>query len=171
MPVAMETVSIPVNLDAFVLCEDSCNGDSRIAPITQPNYLGLRLDSFLIRNDILEHVDFHRSKPASGNPRLTDIGKSLGDSSPVFRSNRLGVHLHWSLPKFYRSGTSSDAAASSTSGPEGTNRDQSQPVFKNVPNRWLLVRRLTSDHPPQIPKVCQLIEFLLLAIIIWWSEK
>lgn len=148
----IENVSIPINLDAFVLCEDSCNGDSRIAPITQPNYVGLRLNSYLIQHDLLEHVDFHSSKPVERNPRLTD----LGADPPAFRNNRLGVHVHWSLPRFYRTATSD--ADSRTAQPDATKptgkTDPAQPVFRKVPNRWLLIRHLNSCDPPaKLPAV------------------
>jgi hypothetical protein len=142
----MQNVSIPINIDSFVLCEDSCNGDSRIAPITQPNYMGLRLDSYLIQHDFLEHVDFHSTKPVNLNPRLTDIGVD----PPKFLSNRLGAHVHWSLPRCYRTGAAD--ADSGTSQPilkDPGVSDKSQPVFPKVPNRWLLVRHLKSCQPAE----------------------
>src|SRR2546423_15676983 len=95
----MEKACLPINLDAFVLCEKSCDGLSKIAPITQPNYVALRLDdNNLIQHDLLDPIDFHHVAPVQQNPRLTDIGSN----PPVFRENRLGVHLHWSLPRCYR---------------------------------------------------------------------
>src|SRR5689334_6961700 len=130
----MENICIPINLDAFVLCEDSCNGESKIAPITQPNYVALRLDDSLIQHDLLDPIDLHNLGNAQQNPRLTDIGSN----PPVFRNNRLGVHVHWSLPRCYRTASSdadSRTAQKGSTQPTAT-RDPSQPVFRSVPNRW-----------------------------------
>src|ERR1700760_3580174 len=95
----MKNVCIPMHLDAFALSPDCCDGTSRIAPYTQPNYTALRLDTHLIQHDVLDHVDFHSCQPASKNPRVADIGL---DPSNNLKRNRLGIHLHWSLPRFYR---------------------------------------------------------------------
>lgn len=152
LPLKMENVAIPIDLSAFVLTPE-CASDkaaSRIAPITQPNYIGLRLDEALMRHDLTDHVDFHLTAPATLNSRLTD----LGSSPPQFRRNRLGVYLHWSLPRCFRSGTASEASV-----PAGRTTDEvadsSTPVFPVVPNRYLIVRRLNSqksDDNTTLPK-------------------
>ena len=59
LPLKMENVAIPIDLSAFVLTPE-CASDkaaSRIAPITQPNYIGLRLDEALMRHDLTDHVE------------------------------------------------------------------------------------------------------------------
>jgi hypothetical protein len=141
----MENIAIPINLTAFALSPSCCDGPSKIAPITQPNFVGLRLDESLIQHDILDHCDFHLTSPAQFNPRLTD----LGTSPPQLRQNRLGIYLHWSLPRLYRSATQyADSRDPKYGGPPDDDKnDRAQPVYPTVPNRWLVVRRLSFQEP------------------------
>ena len=141
----METVCIPADITAYALSPACCDQPpagqpalSRLAPITQPNYIGLQLKNSLIQHDVLDHVDFHLTSPAEKNPRLTD----LGANPPQLRPNRLGVYIHWSLPRLYRTAVSSadSYVAKDTSG-----RAQEQnpnPTFRRVPDRWLIIRHL-----------------------------
>ncbi|THC91741.1 hypothetical protein EYZ11_008792 [Aspergillus tanneri] len=103
---------VPVQLQAFVLNPAVCNtaddNNSRVIPITQPNYTFLRLDNFLIQNDVLRHADLHNSAPASLNTRMSD----LGVNPAVPRRNRHGVYLHWTVPRTYRVGIASADSAS-----------------------------------------------------------
>jgi hypothetical protein len=106
-------------------------------------------------------VDLHNTQPAIVNPRI-----SAGYSSPLkvldmedpkpplakiagIIESRTGVYLHWSLPRGYRSGTS--AAANTTdkqSNGQSTDISNPAPVFRKVPNRWLVVRVLRKPYPP-----------------------
>lgn len=131
----MENICIPMHVDAFALCPDNCNGDSKIAPITQPNYTALRLDSHLIQHDVVDHIDFHYASPPELNPRLSD----LGSNPRRFKFNRMGIHLSWSLPRLYRTAKVSDSKADPNSP-----KDNSSPVYRPIPNRWLVTRHL---HP------------------------
>ena len=151
----MDNLAIPIDLTAFALSPKCCDeGLSRIAPLTQPNYIGLRLDESLIQHDILDHCDFHLTQPHEFNPRVTD----LGTNPPELRNNRFGVYLHWSLPRLYRSAT--QYADSSQDAPPKdelpADADTSQPVYPKVPNRWLVVRRLRdvakTNPPNKIPQ-------------------
>ncbi|KAK1777164.1 hypothetical protein QBC45DRAFT_198973 [Copromyces sp. CBS 386.78] len=139
-----ENICVPIHLDAYALSPDCASGLSKLAPYTQPNYLGLRLDSHLIQHDLLDHVDFHLSSSASKNPRLSDVGSS--DAS--IKLHRLGVHLHWTLPRFYRTATAAaqPSAQPLASGQESS-PDQSQPTFPVIPNRWLVIRHKKSCEP------------------------
>ncbi|ORY12601.1 hypothetical protein BCR34DRAFT_600494 [Clohesyomyces aquaticus] len=147
MAVEMENVAVPIELSAFVLTPECANGSgpARIAPIVQPNYIGLRLDEALMQHDLVEHVDFHNTAPAKLNPRLTDIGATTFDANPPkYRRNRMGVYLHWSLPRCYRA--AKRAKADKDPPTDATNQDDpSMPSFPSVPNRWILVRRLNSQ--------------------------
>ncbi|KAF7590764.1 hypothetical protein BBP40_002379 [Aspergillus hancockii] len=151
------TLAVPMKLDAFVFNESVCNGqpqDAKIAPITQPNYTFLQLEDGLIQNDILDHVDLHNAIPSTSNPRLYDLG--MGQ----MRTNRLGVYLHWVLPRFYRTGIASTPSAASSHahhrqqkglGTAGPTPDVAAPVFRPLPNRWLVIRTLdpnaSTTHP------------------------
>jgi hypothetical protein len=159
----METVCIPLELDAYSMTEQSCDGAAKISPITQPNYTSLRLESNYIQvglprilpkpssfssppsppqHDLLNHVDFHRCSPASLNPRLTD----LGAQPPALRLNRLGVYLHWSIPYLYRNAvTSADTVPKSATNPNPT----PNAAFRRVPNRYLLIRRISAHTPAE----------------------
>jgi hypothetical protein len=146
----MENVTIPIHLSAFVLtpeCAES-EGPDRIGILTQPNYMGLRLDEALMQHDLVDHVDFHQTWPAQTNARLTDIGAALYDADPPpYRRNRMGVYLHWSLPRCYRAALKAkenDRPAVTRS--EEEEDDLSTPQFPTVPNRWLIARRLTAQR-------------------------
>lgn len=151
-------VCIPMNLDAFILNDKVCDsGLVRVAPITQPDYHGLRPDSAEIRADILPHVDVHRAQPASLNSRISatetidptvlDPTKPETTLTPPLRRNRVGVHLHWSLPRLYRAAT---AQAEGTNSPRNNQNTSPSPTFRPVPNRWLVVRSIKSSQPAVI---------------------
>ena len=141
------TLAIPVDVTAYALSPpcaeappDDASPRSRLAPLTQPNYIGLQLQNSLIQHDVLDHIDFHLTAPASKNPRISD----LTVNPPTLRKNRLGNYIHWSLPRLYRSAQSSADSYQKKDdkdvGPSG--KPTSNPTFRNVPNRWLVIRRL-----------------------------
>jgi hypothetical protein len=157
-----EVALVPMQLDAFVLNPAVCGTGSdqdttaRICPITQPNYTFLRLDSFLLQSDVQNHVALHNTAPASINSRLTDLG---GRPEPKPLRHRHGVYVHWTLPRFYRSGVSStdsvpesrkkaervrrglDAASATAS----DNSPHQTPDFLQPPTRWIVIRKLELD--------------------------
>lgn len=152
---------VPLKLDAFVLNAKVCSGepkDAKIAPITQPNYTFLRIKDFVAQNDVLNHVDLHRTTPADLNSRFSDIGSlpvnREGEPRHPPRADRVGVYLHWMMPRAYRSGVatspppSGEGAGSATGGGE-SKVDNTAPVFRTVPNRWLVIRKL---HPGFLPE-------------------
>jgi hypothetical protein len=135
-----------MHLDAFALSPDCCDGDSKIAPYTQPNYTALRLDSHLIQHDVLDHVDFHNTFPATKNARLADLGQKPPNN---LKRNRMGIHLHWSLPRFYRAAIANTRKNAATPDhPEPVN-----PKFPLIPNRFMVTRhiknRQASDPLPE----------------------
>jgi hypothetical protein len=153
-----------MNVDAFILNPKVCDtGLTRIAPITQPDYRGLRANNSEIQHDILSPVDMHRTQPSSVNSRISVIETansaqvdpsqptSDADQVPPLRTNRIGVYLHWSLPRMYRAATSS---ADSTTPPTNTTTGEnpsSSPTFRLVPNRWLVIRKIISSTPSMAP--------------------
>lgn len=143
----MENICIPMHLDAFALSPDCCTGLSNLAPYTQPNYTSLRLDTHLIQHDVLDHIDFHNTSEPSKNPRIADLG---GDPTSNLKRNRMGIHLHWSLPRFYRTALASGVKERSD---PAKGIDKTNPKFPTVPNRWLIVRHFTGpQRPPSIPE-------------------
>ncbi|SMY29572.1 unnamed protein product [Zymoseptoria tritici ST99CH_1A5] len=137
---------IPVDVTAYALSKKCAEAGteasprSRLAPLTQPNYVGLQLHNALIQHDVLDHIDFHLTAPASNNPRISNLAKQPSE----LRRNRLGNYVHWSLPRLYRSAqTSADSYENKNDKdvrPSGT--PTLNPSFRTVPNRWLVVRRL-----------------------------
>lgn len=158
---APANVLVPLKLDAFVFNPSVCDGgptDAKIAPITQPNYTFLRLDNFVVQNDVLGHVDLHHTTPSEFNSRLTDLG------THETRTRRVGVYLHWMIPRTYRAGTASTNSAPDTQrggkglrAPKNENTDRSAPDFVPVPQRWLVIRRIdpatVKPEGAQIPEV------------------
>lgn len=143
-----------MNVDAFVLNKPVCDtGLTRIAPITQPNYGGLRPDPAHIKADILPQVDVLHSQPASANSRISVIDSSNDPPvdpaqppppEPPLHENRIGVYLHWSLPRMYRAGV---MGAEGTSHKNDNGNKTSSPKFWQVPTRWLVGRRIKSSEP------------------------
>lgn len=98
------------------------------------------------------------SKAYSADLKVLD----LNDPEPNFATNtggallesRLGVYLHWSLPRGYRSGSSAAEGTVRTDpdnkSPDPPNNAAGQnPTFRLVPNRWLIVRRLKDFLPKE----------------------
>ena len=100
-------VLVPLILDAFVLNERLCGSErsSKIAPLNRPDYSGLGHGTFL-RADIFPKVDLHTASPATVNSRVSDL------STGQIRKDRLGIYLHWVLPKAFRSGIAATETAS-----------------------------------------------------------
>lgn len=91
-------VLVPMKLDAFVLNEAICSrGKAFIAPLSQPDYRGLEPGPRL-KHDVVPHLDLHAAIPVSTNTRLVDLDTGKA------RMDRLGVYLHWTLPKPFRAG-------------------------------------------------------------------
>lgn len=141
-----DVLLLPMKLDAFVFNEHVSNGgdnEAVIAPITQPNYTFLRLQDFYLQNDVLNHADLHATRPASKNPRYTN----LRTGEP--RKNRVGVYLHWMVPRLYRMGTVTGDAENKTGEVTG----------RYAPTRWLVVRQIDrntiepAEAADQVPEV------------------
>ena len=159
-------VCLPVQLEAFILNEPVADGGSTlIAPITQPNYVSLRLSNSVIQHDLLPHVDLSNAKPAKGNPRVSQIYSTpfsfLNASDPApgptavsLNQARFGVYLHWSIPRGYRSGKAASKTPADPNNPQNRQAAQqaAQPTFQQVPDRWLVVRILR-DHEPKTANV------------------
>ncbi|KAL2262121.1 hypothetical protein VTK26DRAFT_2419 [Humicola hyalothermophila] len=159
-------VNASIHADAFVLNKSVCNGhpgdattppDAKIAPIMQPNYSFLRLDSNLLHSDVLPHTNLQNATPWSTNPRLVDLGQG-----GVVRSNREGVYVNWLLPRCCRHGVAATPSASaalaeqrrgegravpSQAGPD----DYSSPEFRQPPNRWYVLRWLDMNATTTVP--------------------
>lgn len=161
---------VPMQLDAFVLNPAVCgtgedtDATARICPVTQPNYTFLRLDSFLLQSDVQNHVALHNTAPAEINSRMYDLG-ARPEPKPL--RHRHGVYIHWTLPRFYRSGVSAsesvpesrvraerlrrglDAPLPSTAAGDesgtSTAPTHGTPDFLQPPTRWIVIRKIEID--------------------------
>ncbi|KAH8702290.1 hypothetical protein BGW36DRAFT_372532 [Talaromyces proteolyticus] len=157
---------LPLKLDAFVLNPSACDGEdadkAKIAPLVQPNYSHLRLkdprlqDYRTLQNDVMRLTELHAAAPASKNLRVTNVGGPVDQDNT--RTERLGVYLHWMIPRVYRSG----AAATNNDNTRSRKRrgltphlglhqdsDPAAPTFPETPNRWLVVRKLHDGYKPE----------------------
>ncbi|KAF2273526.1 uncharacterized protein EI97DRAFT_404009 [Westerdykella ornata] len=141
-----QQVAVPLRLQAFVLNQSIIDeGDVRLAPITQPNFTGLRIDPAVIQNDVQEHVDPTSAKPSTTNSRITHL-----DTGELRRS-RCGVYLHWEIPRMYRGGAAATESGDSRSqfrNEKGLSEETATPAtpdFLPIPNRWLVTRRIDPD--------------------------
>ncbi|MCJ1395663.1 hypothetical protein MMC18_008549 [Xylographa bjoerkii] len=148
------TVCVPLVLDAFILNEKLCglNRSTKVPPLNRPDYSGLGHGSFL-RPDILPAVDLHTASPASINSRISNI------STGKVRQDRLGVYIHWILPKAFRSGIAATESAKAEHDkrrfehgyPAAENRETQPtdtPDFRPVPDRWLVFRFIAKAVKP-----------------------
>lgn len=108
VPADPAVVCVPMILNAFVLNETLCNSDrkSKIGPLNLPDYSGLGHGS-LLKADVVPPVDLHAASPASINTRISDVA-----GTGAVRTDRLGVYLHWILPKAFRAGMAATESAS-----------------------------------------------------------
>ncbi|KAG8355742.1 hypothetical protein FVEN_g6432 [Fusarium venenatum] len=175
-----QSVLVPLKLDAFVFNSLVCDGippkapatpnshheptAAKIAPIEQPNYTFLRLDSTLIQPDIQNPVDLYNSWPSSSNSRHTNLGTN--NTYP----QRIGVYLHWTLPRFFRSGLElpkqdkklkprgKSAFEGGDKPKPSPSKDYTSSVFPSVPNRWLVIRHIP-DKGTIVPSDAEVPEF------------
>jgi hypothetical protein len=159
-------VCLPVQLEAFILNGPVVdNGPTLIAPITQPNYVSLRLQNSVIQHDLLPNIDLSNAKPAIGNPRVSRIystpftfldtdDPAPGPTSISLNKARFGVYLHWSIPRGYRTGTAASQTPADPRNPQDQQATQkaAQPTFRQVPDRWIVVRILR-DYTPKTANV------------------
>ncbi|KAH6708473.1 hypothetical protein EV126DRAFT_456901 [Verticillium dahliae] len=167
-PVDDQTVLIPVKVDAFVFNSKVCDGvppesagtqedneptetrlptptAAKIAPITQPNYTFLRLDRDVIQPDIQNPVDLNNSWPSGFNSRFTDLG------SDTTRKHRVGVYLHWTMPRLYRSGIAA-AGPEVAKGADFRDARAARGLDDLKHRRWLVIRHISDSSsimPPE----------------------
>src|SRR6218665_1648516 len=100
-------VCVPLSVDAFVLSPPLFASDrkSKISPLNLPDYSGLRYGS-LLKADVIPSVRLHAASPVEVNTRITDV---YGTGKP--RADRMGVYLHWVLPRGFRTGITTSYSA------------------------------------------------------------
>jgi hypothetical protein len=92
-------------LDAFVLNQHIFNDSHFIAPLSRPDHSSFLPGAFS-KSDAIPFVDTDGAYPWHRNSRIADITrapKTRGKYDDLLRKERLGVYLHWTLPKQFRS--------------------------------------------------------------------
>ncbi|RAO68270.1 uncharacterized protein BHQ10_004282 [Talaromyces amestolkiae] len=145
-------VCIPLSVDAFILNEHVVNsGKAVIAPFSLPDYGGLEPGDRL-QHDVIPHLNLRSATVAKTNDRLSDLDS--GES----RRDRLGVYLHWTIPKPFRTGLAASESASDSYLKERTKKGlpkekrettTGSTEFVAVPDRWIVIRRIHTSTPAQ----------------------
>ncbi|KAI1112090.1 hypothetical protein F5Y14DRAFT_442836 [Nemania sp. NC0429] len=133
---------IGMKVDAYVLNPSVVAETYFVAPTTRPSYDSLLPGPCNLRHDVVPPVDVRNAFPWQHNSRIADLL-----SGQVIKS-RLGVYLHWCVPKLFRSGKA-DASEPSAS-PDGLTSEYpaSETVeYEPVPDRWLVFRHVAESQP------------------------
>lgn len=93
---------IHIKVDAYILNTSVVGDTFFLANVSQPSYGNLSPNRFNLRHDVEEPVDVRNASPWQINPRIADVVTGEVNKS------RLGIYLHWCLPKTFRSGESED---------------------------------------------------------------
>ncbi|KAF8806759.1 hypothetical protein BYT27DRAFT_7166923 [Phlegmacium glaucopus] len=146
-------VCVPMKLDAFRLNPAACNDPSRLGPISQPEYIHLRLDE-TIRHDVQHDVDLHNTaRGPTYSDRVTDL------ATGELKRNRFGIYLHWLIPRFYRTGLAVSQSSEQDAedlrrkrgyrsvDESGGDPDPQSPTYRPLPTRWVVLRHLLSKTP------------------------
>ncbi|KAK0724299.1 hypothetical protein B0H67DRAFT_640866 [Lasiosphaeris hirsuta] len=129
---------------------------AKIAPIVQPNYTFLRLDTDYIQSDILNPIDLHNSWPAQLNSRFIDLGT---DEERNPRKNGFDDEFEY---------LDSDGDNKDDNKDKDGVVDPTAPAFPNLPTRWLVIRHIADPStiepaearlPSLVPKIaCWVVE-------------
>jgi hypothetical protein len=160
-------ILVPVQVDAFFYgpqCYSSLHDGNApvdpeelknwatIAHVPPPNHQSLVLDGDIVSHDVFEHINLH---PNDLNNQFIAprFNCSYGFSNDNFKTDRTGIYLHWSLPKVYRTGIAATSSAADShqdrmlqqgfpSQAKLSSQPANIPIFRPVPDRWIIIRRL-----------------------------
>ncbi|KAL8810639.1 MAG: hypothetical protein Q9200_002409, partial [Gallowayella weberi] len=130
-------VYVPMLVNAYLNYDrrqdDNVAGQAYLAPLTTPNFKSLQLNSEFIKHDIFDDLP--------SGPYLS--------SADIYRvsQGRTGIYVHWVLPKLYRNGITGSATAdvrarAAQAGFSSAVAEPGQPIFPQVPTRWVIMRRI-----------------------------
>ncbi|RKL51238.1 hypothetical protein BFJ72_g691 [Fusarium proliferatum] len=125
---------IGMKVHAYILNTSVVGDEFLLAPVHPPRYESLLPGEFDSRPDVEDPVELSNASPWSVNPRIADI-----ETGQVLKS-KLGVYLHWCLPKQFRVGTADTDGYQSL---DSTGPVQHEPV----PERWLVFRHIEESKP------------------------
>lgn len=89
---------VGMRVDAYILNTSVVADTYFLAPSEKPAYERLLPGCSYLRHDVIPSVGLETSSPWQQNSRIADV-----ESGNVINS-RLGIYLHWCVPKVFRSG-------------------------------------------------------------------
>ncbi|KAF5539409.1 hypothetical protein FMEXI_8898 [Fusarium mexicanum] len=139
---------VGMKLDAYILNTSVVADTYFLAPTNKPVYEGLLPGRFNLRHDVIPAVDLNTAYPSSQNSRISDL-----QSGEVIES-RLGVYLHWCVPKPFRSGRAhaggSQKPATSKEDSNSQYPNSGEVEYESVPDQWLVFRYVAASEPTTV---------------------
>ncbi len=105
-----------MKVDAYILNPSVIAETYFVAPNTRPSYDSLLPGPRNLRHDFVPPVDLRNAFPWQHNSRIADpLSRKVIES-------RLGIYLHWCVPKIFRTGKAD--AGGPASSPDGLTRER-----------------------------------------------
>ncbi|KAK7420244.1 hypothetical protein QQX98_002899 [Neonectria punicea] len=145
---------LSLKLDCFVLNKHLFEDEAyQIAPLNIPDHSSFLPGEFS-GPDAIHDVDLHSTRPWSANSRIADVSKLLGsgDSGEQnLRTERLGVYLHWCLPRRFREGQAVDKKQDQGLGVREQHGVEAGVKYTEVPDRWIIIRFIAKSDKTEAP--------------------
>ncbi|KAK7419841.1 hypothetical protein QQZ08_010675 [Neonectria magnoliae] len=133
---------IGMKVDAYILNTSVVGDTFFLAPTSQPQYGSLLPGQFNLRHDVEAPLDVRNASPWQQNSRIADI------ASKQVRKSRLGIYLHWCVPKVFRAGrTDAGGVQRSEDGSTSERQGSGTIEYESVPDRWLIFRHMAESQP------------------------
>ncbi|KAM7195151.1 hypothetical protein V8F33_006825 [Rhypophila sp. PSN 637] len=181
-----------MKLDAFILNKHIFTPNYFVAPLAIPDHSTF-LPGVWSAPDAVPQVDVDAAYPWWKNPRIADITQVADPTAPIplteggsgvdegygadpcLKEGRLGVYLHWCLPKRFRAGKDKTQDRSQSAEPDvkvslivfclafGANILTSSQDHASVPDRWIVMRFIHEAKPLEedAPKAPALSAFIV----------
>ncbi|RSL82214.1 hypothetical protein CEP51_005302 [Fusarium floridanum] len=137
---------VGMKVDAYVLNQYVVADTYFLVPSSKPEYGRLLPGRFNLRHDCIPCADLDNAYPWQQNSRIADV-----ETGELLQS-RLGVYLHWCVPKTLRSGQADAGGPQQVADGSTTERQGSGVVeYQSVPDRWLIFRYVAEVQPLTTP--------------------
>jgi hypothetical protein len=123
-----------MKLDAFVLNKQIFTDKYFVAPLNIPDHSAFLPGAFSAP-DVVPPIDIDSAHPWYQNSRIADVTKTSAGSDPEderLRKDRLGVYLHWCLPRRFRGSAPIQASETPRASGDGGHGDLSEDEDGNV---------------------------------------
>ncbi|KAK3899564.1 hypothetical protein C8A05DRAFT_18018, partial [Staphylotrichum tortipilum] len=156
-PTKASVECLSMQLDAFVLNKEIFTDKYFVAPLNIPDHSAFLPGEFSAP-DVVPPIDLDSAWPWHRNSRIADVTKTSAGTDPEderLRKDRLGVYLHWCLPRRFRG--AAPLTAGETTSPTGEDDDDEDGDLQHtpVPDRWIILRFISKAEPfnPPAPAV------------------